>query len=127
MKCTTAPFGKSVQVDGSIKSLDPPCTGEAVSYGENPYTCTNCAKQLRDLKDILRHREKGSLAGVEDRIGIPGFNQCYAKSLEMKSALKTERNRRKEAERNFSELSRVKLGTKFIGFMLELRRRKTDS
>lgn len=107
MKCTISPFGKNVQVDGSIKSLHPPCTGEAVSYGENPYTCANCAKQLRDLKDILRHRQKGSLGGVQDRIGIRGFNQRYAKSLEMQSALKTERSRRKEVERNFSQLATV--------------------
>lgn len=111
MKCAISPFGKNVEVAGSIKSLHPPCTGEAVSYGENPYTCANCAKQLRDLKDILWHREKGSLAGVQDRIGIRGFNQRYAKSLEMQSALKMERSRRTEAERSFSQLTRIKLTT----------------
>ena len=111
MKCIITPLGKTVQVDGSIKSLHPPCTGEAVSYDENPFSCTNCAKQLRDLKDILRHREKGPLAGMKDRIGIRGFNQRYAKSLEIKSALNIEQNRRKEAERNFSRLTRIKLTT----------------
>ena len=75
MKCTINPFSQCVQVDGSIKSVDPPCTGKAASYGENPYSCANCAKQLRDLKDILRHRGKGSLGGMQDRIGFPGFNQ----------------------------------------------------
>ena len=111
INCTIAPFGKSVQIDASIKSLDPLCTGEAYANGENPYTCTNCAKQLRDLKDILQHRGKGRLAGIQDRIGIRGFNQRYAKSQEMKSALKTEQNRRKEAERDLSWLTRVKLTT----------------
>ena len=132
MKCTISPFGKSVQVNGSIKSLHPPCTGEAVSYGENPYTHANCTKQLRDLKDILQHKKKGSLARMQNRIGIRGFNQCYVKSLEMRSALKTEQSRTKEAERNFSQLTRVKLTTSewernLLGFVLKLQRRKANS
>ncbi|KAJ7377451.1 hypothetical protein OS493_029354 [Desmophyllum pertusum] len=108
-KCDINIYGQCVQVDGSIKSVDPPCTGEAVANGESPFTCMNCAKQSRDLKDILRHREKGSLEGIKDRIGMCGFNQRYARTLEMKSALKTETSRRKEAEKQVMELTRVKL------------------
>ena len=109
MRCTIDLFGQLVKIDGSIKSVDPPCIGEAVSHGENPYTCNNCSRQLRELKDVLRHREKGSLGSIRDRIGIRGFNQRYAKTLELQSALKTETRRRKEAEKNVMELSRVKL------------------
>lgn len=81
-----------VQIDGGIKSVDPPCTGQAVSYGEHSYTCVNCAKQRRELNDTLRHRKKGNLGGTKDRIEIQGFNQRYARSLEMESALKIEKD-----------------------------------
>lgn len=109
MNCTIFRSAQPVQIDGSIKSVDPPCTGQAVSYGEHPYTCVNCAKQLRELNDTLRHREKGSLGGVQDIIGIQGFNHRYARSFEMESALKMEKDHRKEAERNFADLTRIKL------------------
>ena len=107
--CNINVYGRSVQIDGSIKSIDPPCLGEASPDGENPFTCSNCAKQERDLKDVLRHREKGNLSGMKDRIGVRGFNQRYAKTLELNNALKTESRRRKEAERHVKELTRVKL------------------
>lgn len=81
-----------MQIDGGIKSVDPPCTGQAVSYGEHSYTCVNCAKQHRELNDTSRHRKKGNLGGTKDRIEIQGFNQRYARSLEMESALKIEKD-----------------------------------
>ena len=59
-----AVHGKEVHVKGGIKSLDPPCLEDALSFGDYPYTCTNCANQLRQLKDILRHREVGSWSPV---------------------------------------------------------------
>ena len=109
MVCTINVYGKAIQINGCIKSIDPPCIGEAQSSGESPFTCMNCAKQQRDLKDVLRHRNKGSLSGVKDRIGVCGFNQRYAKTLELKNALKAESRGRKEAERHVKELTRVKL------------------
>ena len=109
MNCTIFRSMQPVQIDGSIKSVDPPCTGQAVSYGEHPYTCVNCAKQLRKLNDTLRQREKGSLGGAQDRIGIQGFNHRYARSFEMESALKMENDCRKEVEWNFADLTRIKL------------------
>ena len=111
MRCTIDLYGRRVQIDGSIKSIEPPCTGEALSQGESPYTCSSCCKQLRELKDLMRHREKGQFKGIQDRIGICGFNQRYAKRHELQSALKTETRRRKEAERNVMNLSRVKLSS----------------
>ena len=59
MRCTIDLYGRSVEIDGSTKSIEPPCTGEALSQGESPYTCSSCCKQLRELKDLMRHREKG--------------------------------------------------------------------
>ena len=109
MECTINVYGNSIQINGCIKSIDPPCTGEAQSSGESPFTCMNCAKQGRDLIDVLRHRDKGSLGGVKDRIGVRGFNQRYAKTLELKNALKAESKGREEAERHVKELTRVKL------------------
>lgn len=85
-----------------------PCTGQTVSYGEHPYTRVNCTKQLRELNDTLRHREKGSKEGTQDRIGIQGFDRHYAWSLEMESALKIEKDRRKklnETSQNSQESS----------------------
>ena len=90
MNCTIFRSAQPVQIDGVIKSVDPPCTGQAVSYGEHPYTCVNCAKQLRELNDTLRHREKGSLGGI----GIQGFNHLYARSFEMESTLKVHMTRK---------------------------------
>ena len=109
MTCTINVFGSSIRINGCIKSIDPPCTGEVSTGGETPFTCVNCAKQQRDLKDVVRHREKGSLGGMKDRIGVRGFNQRYAKTQELSHALKTEANRRKEAERQVKELTKVKL------------------
>ena len=109
MACTILSSDQPVQLDGCIKSIDPPSTGQACSYGDHPYTCENCPKQLRDLRDTLRHREKGNLGGRQDRIGFQAFNQRYTRSCEMESVLKTERKQSKVAEQNFAELTSVKL------------------
>ena len=49
------------------------------------------------------------MGGAQDRIGIQGFNHRYARLFEIESALKMEKDRRKEAERNFADLTRIKL------------------
>ena len=96
--------GKRVQISGGIKSLQPPCKGEALSYGEHPYTCENCYRQLRDLKNTLQHRKSGSLDGKTDRLGLNGFNRRYARSGEMIDALEVEKQRRKLAEAEVKQL-----------------------
>ena len=65
----------------------------------------DCAKQGRDLKDVLRHGDIGSLGGVKDRIGVRGFNQRCAKTLKLKNTLKAESKGRKEAERHVKKLT----------------------
>lgn len=98
--------GKSVQISGGIKSLDPPCKGEALSYGEHPYTCDNCFRQLRELKNTLQHRISGCLDGKANRLGLKGFNRRYARKGEMMDALEVETQKRKSAEGNVKQLVR---------------------
>ena len=101
--------GNDVEIQGSIKSLDPPCLGEALSYGNNPYACKNCAFQIRDLKNTLQHRQTSSYSTESGRIGLDGFNKRYAKKGEIRHAHETEVNRRKSAEKQISQLVRINL------------------
>jgi len=98
--------GKSVQISGGIKSLQPPCKGEAMSYGEHPYTCDNCFSQLRELKNTLQHRILGCLDGKTNRLGLKGLNRRYARKGEMMNALEVETQKRKMAEANVKQLVR---------------------
>ena len=50
-------FERQVRIEGGIMSIVPPCLGVADAHGNHPYTCVNCAKQLRDLKENLRKRK----------------------------------------------------------------------
>ncbi|KAJ7328574.1 hypothetical protein OS493_024494 [Desmophyllum pertusum] len=106
-----AVYGKEVHVKGGIKSLDPPCLEDAISFGDHPYTCANCANQLRQLKDILRHREVGSCNSLANRIGHVGFNKRYARKGEFSEALNKEVDRRKGAVKQVSALLQVKLSS----------------
>lgn len=98
-----------MHVKGGIKSLDPPCLEDALSFGDYPYTCANCANQLRQLKDILRHRLVGSWNSLANRIGHVGFNKRYARKGEFSEALNKEVDRRKGAVKQVSALLQVKL------------------
>ena len=82
--------GKVVHTRGGIKSLQPPCQEEALSYGKNPFTCENCFRQLRELKDIIQHRKSGSLYTKTNRLGLSGLNKCYARRGEAVDALEIE-------------------------------------
>ena len=68
-------YGKLVQISGGIKSLHPLFKGEALPYGEHPYTCDNCFCQLKELKNTLQHQISGHLDGKTNRLGLKGFNQ----------------------------------------------------
>lgn len=94
---------------GGIKSLDPPCLEEAISNGMHPFTCSNCAKQDRELKNTLRHRQKGSLQGTKNRLGLCGFNKRYARKGEFEDALEKAETRRRSTEKHFKELAKVQL------------------
>lgn len=104
--------GKFVKITGGIKSLDPQCKGEALSYDDHPYTCDNCFRQLRDINDTLRHRKSGSLEGKRNRIGLKGFNKRYAKKGEMQDALKIATERRILADKTVKQLVRRTLSPK---------------
>ena len=99
----------SVRVAGRIKSLDPPCLEDALPFGDHPYTCSNCASQMRELKDTVRHREYGSCNTLENRVGHVGFNKRYARKGELAEALNNEVHRRKDATKQVSALVQVKL------------------
>ena len=92
----------SVRVAGRIKSLDPPCLEDALPFGDHPYTCSNCASQMRELKDTVRHREYGSCNALENRVGHVGFNKRYAQKGELAEALNNEVDRRKDATKQVS-------------------------
>lgn len=91
--------GKVVHIRGGIKSLQPPCQEEALSYGKHPFTCENCFRQRRELKDIIQHRKSGSLSDKTNRLGLPGFNKRYAKMGEAVDALEIETQKCKQSEK----------------------------
>ena len=80
-----------------------------MSHGMHPFTCSNCAKQDRELKNTLQHRQKGSLQGAKNRLGLCGFNKRYAQKGEFQDALEKAENRRRSTEKHFKELAKVQL------------------
>ncbi|XP_066933436.1 uncharacterized protein [Clytia hemisphaerica] len=84
--------GKLVTLNGGIKSLDPVCTGVAVSTGNHPYTCENCFSQRDDLNGLLRKRKKSKLNTIESRVGKPGFRTGYATKTEEAQRVKEMEN-----------------------------------
>lgn len=106
--------GKEITVTGGIKSLDPPCLEEAMSHGEHPFTCSNCARQDRDLKNTLQHRRSGSLKDTKNRIGLSGFNKRYARKGEVDDALEKAEFQRHSAQKQVKEMAKVKLAPREI-------------
>ena len=106
--------GRDVKISGGIKSVDPPCLEEAMSHGTHPFTCLNCAKQERELKNTLQHRLTGRLQGHKNRLGQAGFNKRYARKEELEDALNKEGQIRKAAQKQFRELARVQLAPKDV-------------
>lgn len=82
--------GQKVEVEGGIKSLDPPCLSFAYNAGEHPFTWKNCHEQLRDLKNLIRKRTKATyeIERNKTRVGLKGFRNGYAKHGEELKALK---------------------------------------
>ena len=97
-------FERQVRNEGGIMSIVPPCLGVADAHGNHPYTCVNCAKQLRDLKENLRKRKSAVYGQSDHRIGKVGFRTSYARVNEQREALKMEKHRRKRAEKLSSGL-----------------------
>uniref|UniRef100_A0A7M5TTT6 Uncharacterized protein n=1 Tax=Clytia hemisphaerica TaxID=252671 RepID=A0A7M5TTT6_9CNID len=75
--------GKTLEIDGGIKSLDPPCLGTAFNVGPHPFTCINCYAQRVSFKDLISKRQNASLPTRESRIGQRGFRTSYATKEEM--------------------------------------------
>ncbi len=100
-------YGRHVKIEGGIMSIVPPCLGVADANGNHPYTCKNCSKQLRDLKDHLRKKKKAVYGETDNRIGRVGFRASYSRVNEQKQALEKEKINRKRAEKLTSSLLNV--------------------
>lgn len=98
--------GQKVEIEGGIKSLDPPCLSFAYNAGEHPFTCKNCHEQLRDLKNLIRKRTKATyeIERNKTRVGLKGFRNGYAKHGEELKALKQSQSAKKEAEEKSNAL-----------------------
>ena len=99
---------RDVRIVGGIKSIDPPCLEEEVPHGNHPFTCSNCAKQERELKNTLQHRRRGSLQDTKNRLGLSGFNKRYARKGELEDALEKEKSRRLSPQKQINKLAKVK-------------------
>ena len=114
LKETVRVHGKDITLTRGIKSLDPPCLEEAMGHGKHPFTCSNCAKQERDLKNTLQHRCTGSLKDTKNQIGLSGFNKRYARMGEVDGALEKAEYHLRSAQKQIKEIAKVKLAPKEI-------------
>ena len=101
--------GREIKSTGGIKSLDPPCLEEAMSHGKHPFSCSNCARQERDLKNTLQHRRSGSLNDTDNRIGLSGFNKRYVRKSELEDTLEKAEYRKRSDQKQLQEMAKVKL------------------
>ena len=105
--------GREIKLTGGIKSLDPPCLEEAMSHGKHPFSCSNCARHERDLKNTLQHRRSGSLKDTDNQIG-------ETRKGELEDALEKEEYRQRSAQKQLQELAKVKLApSKIEGCLLD--------
>ena len=80
--------GNEVTINGTIKSLDPLCSGRAQTVGRHPLVCDNCYSQLRELNDCIRKRKHAKLPLSGTRMGAPGFRKGYATKQEKEDELR---------------------------------------
>ena len=85
-----------------------------MGHGKHPFTCSNCTRQDRDLKNTLQHRRTGSLKDTKKRIGLSGFNKRYARMGEIDDALEKAEYHRRSALKQIKEIAKVKLAPKEI-------------
>ena len=78
--------GIKQKIAGTIKSLDPPCTGKPSGNSKHPLTCDNYHKQEHYLVDLFNKRSDAKLKNTAgaSRIGERGFRHDYAKKTEVK-------------------------------------------
>ena len=98
--------GESIEVDGGIKSTEPPCLGVAYNLGPDPFTCSNCQMQKRELKNLLSKRKNASLKQTNNilRVGKRGFRVSYAKHEEELKTLKITTKAKKETAKTSTKL-----------------------
>ena len=96
-------------VSGGIKSLDPPCIGRANAFGEHPYTCHECHKQLRDLNNLIGKRKSAKLKTQECRLGSKGFRNDYANVKEQQEAQDKKEQELNQALKETVELKRMQV------------------
>ena len=85
-----------------------------MGHGKHPFTCSNCARQERDLKNTLQRRRTGSLKDTKNRIGLSGFNKRHARTGEIDDALEKTEYHRRSAQKQIKEIAKVKLAPKEI-------------
>lgn len=105
LKKTVRVQGKDITVTGGNKSLDPPCLDEVMAHGKHPFTCSNCARQDRDLKNTLQHQHIGSLKDTKNRIGLSSFNKRYTRKGEIDNALEKAECYRRPAQKQIKEMA----------------------
>ena len=58
-----------------------------MSHGKHQFSCSNWARQERDLKNTLQQKCSESLTDTKNRIGLSGFNKQYTRKDELEDAL----------------------------------------
>ena len=98
--------GIKQKIAGTIKSLDPPCTGKPSGNSKHPSTCDNCHMQEHYLVDLFNKRSDAKLKNTAgaSRIGERGFRHDYAKKTEVK--LHSHSHENKNASRAVSALKK---------------------
>ena len=68
--------GIKQKIAGTIKSLDPPCTGKSSGNSKHPSTCDNCHMQEHYLVDLFNKRSDAKLKNTAgaSRIGERGVS-----------------------------------------------------
>ena len=77
------------KIAGTIKSLDPPCTGKPSGNSKHPSTCDNCHMQEHYLVDLFNKRSDAKLKNTAgaSRIGERGFGMTMRRRLKSNSIL----------------------------------------
>jgi len=99
--------GIKQKITGTIKSLDPPCSGKPSGNPKYPFTCDNCHKQEHYLVDLFNKRSEGKLKNTAaSRMGKRGFRHDYAKKTEVKATIHSLSLENKNVSRAVSALKK---------------------
>lgn len=100
--------GIKQKITGTIKSLDPPCTGKPSGHPKHPLTCDNCHKQEHYLVDLYSKRSEAKLKNTTgtSRIGERGFRHDNAKKTEVKATIYSLSHENKNTSRAVSAMKK---------------------